>query len=72
MADKTINVKKGDLIPIDGTTAYLYLGQSKTVEPNTKSGGMPRQLATSAQKALAFAARSTCSSLKTVCPSCRQ
>ncbi len=38
VGDKTITVKEGDFISIDGTTADVYLGQSKTVEPNTKSG----------------------------------
>ncbi len=35
---KTITVKEGDFISIDGTTGEVYLGQSKTVEPSTKSG----------------------------------
>lgn len=35
---KTITVKAGDFISINGTTGDVYLGQSKTVEPNTKSG----------------------------------
>ena len=35
---KKIVVKEGDFISIDGTTGEVYLGQSKTVEPSTKSG----------------------------------
>ncbi len=35
---KTITVKEGDFVSINGTTGDVYLGQSKTVEPNTKSG----------------------------------
>ena len=31
-------MKEGDFISIDGTTGEVYLGQSKTVEPSTKSG----------------------------------
>jgi pyruvate, orthophosphate dikinase len=38
VGEKTITVKEGDFISIDGTTADVYLGQSKTMEPNTKSG----------------------------------
>ncbi len=38
VGDKTITVKEGDFISIDGTTGEVYLGQSKTVEPSTKSG----------------------------------
>jgi pyruvate, orthophosphate dikinase len=36
--EKAIVVKEGDWISMDGTTANVYLGQAKTVEPNTKSG----------------------------------
>jgi pyruvate,orthophosphate dikinase len=35
---KTITVKEGDFVSINGTTGDVYLGQSKTVEPNTRSG----------------------------------
>jgi pyruvate,orthophosphate dikinase len=36
--DKTITVKEGDFVSIDGTTGAVYLGAASTVEPNTKSG----------------------------------
>ncbi|MBM3784267.1 MAG: pyruvate, phosphate dikinase, partial [Acidobacteria bacterium] len=35
---KTVTVKEGDWLSIDGTTAKVYLGQAKTSEPDTKSG----------------------------------
>ncbi len=31
---KTVSVKKGDFISLDGTTGDVYLGQAKSVEPN--------------------------------------
>jgi pyruvate,orthophosphate dikinase len=31
---KTITVKEGDFISLDGTTGDIYVGQAKTVEPN--------------------------------------
>ncbi len=31
---KTITVKEGDFISLDGTTGDVYLGQAKTIEPN--------------------------------------
>ena len=34
---KTITVKEGDFISFDGTTADVYLGQAKTVEPDPNS-----------------------------------
>ena len=36
--DKTITVKAGDWISIDGTTGKVYLGQAKTNEPDPTSG----------------------------------
>jgi pyruvate,orthophosphate dikinase len=36
--DKTITVKQGDWISMDGTTANVYLGQAKTTLPDPKSG----------------------------------
>ena len=38
VGDKTITVKEGDFISINGTTAEVYLGAAKTQEPSTKSG----------------------------------
>ncbi len=35
---KTITVKQGDWISMDGATAQVYLGQAKTVLPDPKSG----------------------------------
>jgi pyruvate, orthophosphate dikinase len=35
---KTITVKQGDWISMDGTTAHVYLGQAKTTLPDPKSG----------------------------------
>jgi pyruvate,orthophosphate dikinase len=35
---KTITVKQGDWISMDGTTANVYLGQAKTTLPDPKSG----------------------------------
>ena len=35
---KTITVKEGDWISMDGTTANVYLGQAKTTLPDPKSG----------------------------------
>jgi len=35
---KTITVKQGDWISMDGTTANVYLGQAKTILPDPKSG----------------------------------
>ena len=34
VAGKTITVKEGDFISLDGTTGDVYLGQAKSVEPN--------------------------------------
>jgi pyruvate,orthophosphate dikinase len=35
---KTITVKEGDWLSLDGTTGDVYLGQAKTIDPDTKSG----------------------------------
>jgi pyruvate,orthophosphate dikinase len=34
VAGKTVTVKEGEFISIDGTTGDVYLGQAKTMEPN--------------------------------------
>jgi pyruvate,orthophosphate dikinase len=34
VAGKTVTVKEGDFISLDGTTGDVYLGHAKTVEPN--------------------------------------
>ena len=34
VAGKTVSVKEGEFISIDGTTGDVYLGQAKTMEPN--------------------------------------
>lgn len=39
---KTITVKEGDWVSIDGTTGQVYLGQASTVDPDTKSGHLAR------------------------------
>ncbi|MCU0227885.1 MAG: pyruvate, phosphate dikinase [Bryobacterales bacterium] len=39
---KTITVKEGDWLSIDGTTGDVYLGQASTVDPDTKSGHLAR------------------------------
>ena len=31
---KTVTVKEGDFISLDGTTGDVYLGQAKTIEPD--------------------------------------
>jgi pyruvate, orthophosphate dikinase len=36
--DKTVALKEGDWISLDGTTASVYLGQAKTNEPDPRSG----------------------------------
>ena len=35
---KTVTVKEGDWLSIDGTTGDVYVGQASTVDPDTKSG----------------------------------
>ncbi|MDZ7638504.1 MAG: PEP/pyruvate-binding domain-containing protein [Bryobacterales bacterium] len=35
---KTVTVKEGDWLSIDGTTGEVFLGQASTVDPDTKSG----------------------------------
>jgi pyruvate,orthophosphate dikinase len=35
---KTVTVKEGDWVSIDGTTGEVFLGQATTVDPDTKSG----------------------------------
>jgi pyruvate,orthophosphate dikinase len=35
---KSVTLREGDWISIDGTTAKVYAGQANTVEPNLKSG----------------------------------
>lgn len=35
---KTVTVKEGDWLSIDGTTGEVYVGQASTVDPDTKSG----------------------------------
>ncbi len=39
---KTVTVKEGDWLSIDGTTGDVYLGQASTVDPDTKSGHLAR------------------------------
>ncbi len=39
---KTITVKEGDWISIDGTTANVYLGQAKTTMPDPNSSLLRR------------------------------
>ncbi len=39
---KTVTVKEGDWLSIDGTTGDVYVGQAATVDPDTKSGYLAR------------------------------
>ena len=38
VGEKSVVLKEGDWISLDGTTADVYLGQAKTNEPNPRSG----------------------------------
>jgi pyruvate, orthophosphate dikinase len=93
---KTVTVKEGDFISLDGTTGRRLSGPGETIEPDLShdyigkfmgwtdefrgkfgvraNADIPRDAksrASSAPKASASAAPSTCSSPKTVCRSCR-
>jgi len=37
---KPVEIKEGDWLSIDGTTAHVYLGQAKTNDPDTSSGSL--------------------------------
>jgi pyruvate, orthophosphate dikinase len=37
---KKITLKQGDWVSLDGTTAAVYAGQAKTIDPDTKSGSL--------------------------------
>jgi len=39
---KTLTVKEGDWVSIDGTTGEIFVGQAATVDPDTKSGFLAR------------------------------
>jgi pyruvate, orthophosphate dikinase len=45
VGDKTVTIKEGDFISIDGTTGNVYLGAASTSEPNTKSGQLAEFMA---------------------------
>jgi pyruvate,orthophosphate dikinase len=42
---KSVTLREGDWISIDGTTARVYAGQASTVEPNLKSGYLSKFMA---------------------------